>query len=218
MKISYAITVCNEFIEIQRLVNFLLQHKRPQDEIVVQQDASFKATASHTPLTPEMEVNLYCGNLADMGKIKFTYDFSLNNNFAAFKNHLTQQCTGDYIFQIDADEYPSEDLIQSLPEMLELNPEMDIFLVPRVNTVEGLTPEHIAKWGWNVTDTGWVNFPDFQWRIWRNVPEIKWVNKVHERLDGFKTYTMLPDVEYFALYHPKTIEKQEKQNNYYETL
>jgi hypothetical protein len=35
MKISYAITVCNEFIEIQRLVNFLLQHKRMQDNIVI---------------------------------------------------------------------------------------------------------------------------------------------------------------------------------------
>jgi hypothetical protein len=218
MKISYAITVCNEFIEIQRLLTFLLEHKRPQDEIVVQQDASFKATAPHTPLTPEMEVNLYCGNLADMGKIKFTCDFSLNKNFAAFKNHLTQQCTGDYIFQIDADEIPAEDLILHLPELLEINPEMDVFLVPRVNTVEGLTPEHIAAWGWNITDTGWVNWPDFQWRIWRNSPEIKWINKVHERLDGFKTWTAMPDVEYFALHHPKTIEKQEKQNSYYNTL
>ena len=35
MKISYAITVCNEFIEIQRLVHFLLQHKRMQDNIVI---------------------------------------------------------------------------------------------------------------------------------------------------------------------------------------
>ena len=40
MKISYAVTVCNEFIEIQRLITFLLEHKRPQDEIVVQQDLS----------------------------------------------------------------------------------------------------------------------------------------------------------------------------------
>lgn len=63
-----------------------------------------------------------------------------------------------------------------------------------------------------------VNWPDYQWRIWKNKPEIKWVNKVHERLDGFKTYTAMPDVEYFALNHPKTIEKQEKQNNYYDTL
>jgi hypothetical protein len=207
MKISYAITVCNEFIEIQRLVNFLLQHKRAQDNIVILFD---EANGD-----PEVESFLLSHSIN--GEFSW-HKGKFNNHFADWKNKLTSLCNGDYIFQIDADEYPSEDLIQSLPEMLELNPEMDIFLVPRINTVEGLTPEHIAKWGWNVTDTGWVNFPDFQWRIWRNVPEIKWINKVHERLDGFKTYTMLPDVEYFALYHPKTIQKQEKQNNYYDTL
>jgi hypothetical protein len=207
MKISYAITVCNEFVEIQRLVNFLLQHKRAQDNIVILYDEA----------NGDPEIESFLRSHSINGEFSW-HKGKFNNHFADWKNKLTSLCNGDYIFQIDADEYPSEDLIQSLPEMLELNPEMDIFLVPRVNTVEGLTPEHIAKWGWNVTDTGWVNFPDFQWRIWRNVPEIKWVNKVHERLDGFKTYTMLPDVEYFALYHPKTIDKQEKQNNYYDTL
>jgi len=35
MKISYAITVCNELEEISRLLNFLHQHKRPEDEICV---------------------------------------------------------------------------------------------------------------------------------------------------------------------------------------
>ena len=207
MKISYAITVCNEFIEIQRLVNFLLQHKRAQDNIVILYDEA----------NGDPEIESFLRSHSINGEFSW-HKGKFNNHFADWKNKLTSLCNGDYIFQIDADEYPSEDLIQSLPEMLELNPEMDIFLVPRINTVEGLTPEHIAKWGWNVTDTGWVNFPDFQWRIWRNVPEIKWVNKVHERLDGFKTYTMLPDVEYFALYHPKTIEKQEKQNSYYESI
>ena len=207
MRISYAITVCNEFVEIQRLVNFLLQHKRAQDNIVILYD---EANGD-----PEIEAFLRSHS---PNKEFAWHKGKFNKHFADWKNKLTSLCNGDYIFQIDADEYPSEDLIQALPEIIELNPEMDIYLVPRVNTVEGLTPEHIAKWGWNVTDTGWVNWPDFQWRIWRNVPEIKWVNKVHERLDGFKTYTMLPDVEYFALYHPKTIDKQEKQNNYYETL
>jgi len=207
MKISYAITVCNEFLEIQRLVHFLLQHKRMQDNIVILYD---EANGD-----PEIEAFLRSHS---PNKEFAWHKGKFDRHFADWKNKLTSLCNGDYIFQIDADEYPSEDLIQPLPEILELNPEMDIYLVPRVNTVEGLTPEHIAKWGWNVTDTGWVNWPDFQWRIWRNVPEIKWVNKVHERLDGFKTYTMLPDVEYFALYHPKTIEKQEKQNDYYSTL
>lgn len=215
MKISYAITVCNEFLEIQRLVTFLLSHKRPQDEIVIQMDLSLEDL--NTQPEEKNQVFAYIMKHQEQGHCRVILN-PLNRDFASFKNHLTQQCTGDYIFQIDADELPAEDLIQTLPEILELNPEMDIYLVPRVNTVEGLTPEHIAKWGWNVTDTGWVNWPDFQWRIWKNKPEIKWVNKVHERLDGFKTYTMLPDVEYFSLYHPKTIEKQEKQNQLYDQI
>jgi glycosyltransferase involved in cell wall biosynthesis len=215
MKISYAITVCNEFLEIQRLITFLLKNKRSQDEIVVQMDLNLEDLKNQPE--DKNQVFAYIMKHQEQGHIRVILS-PLNGHFANFKNHLTEQCTGDYIFQIDADEIPSEDLIQALPEILELNPEMDIYLVPRVNTVEGLTPEHIAKWGWNVTDTGWVNWPDFQWRIWRNVPEIKWVNKVHERLDGFKTYTMLPDVEYFALYHPKTIEKQEKQNQLYDQI
>ena len=37
--------------------------------------------------------------------------------------------------------------------------------------------------GWNVNDKGWVNWPDYQWRIWKNKPKIKWKNKVHEVLE-----------------------------------
>jgi hypothetical protein len=207
MKISYAITVCNEFIEIQRLVNFLLQHKRAQDNIVVLFDEA----------NGDPEVENFLRTHSVNGEFSW-HKGKFDRHFADWKNKLTGFCNGDYIFQIDADEIPSKDLIQTLPELLELNPEMDVFLVPRVNTVEGLTATHVAKWGWRVNEEGWVNWPDFQWRIWKNNPEIKWVNKVHERLDGFKTYTMLPDVEYFALYHPKTIEKQEKQNNLYNTI
>ena len=38
MKISYAITVCNEFVEIQKLIPFILKHKRSIDEIVILYD------------------------------------------------------------------------------------------------------------------------------------------------------------------------------------
>ena len=103
-------------------------------------------------------------------------------------------------------------LLQYLPEILEANPDNDIYLVPRVNTVEGLTQEHIQKWRWNVNENGWVNWPDYQWRIWKNKPEIKWKNKVHEVLDGYKTYSTLPAEPEFSLKHPKSIERQEKQN------
>ena len=38
MKISYAIPVCNELKEIQRLLGFLMANKRNQDEIIVLYD------------------------------------------------------------------------------------------------------------------------------------------------------------------------------------
>ncbi len=217
MKISYAITVCNEFIEIQRLVNFLLENKRDQDEIVVQQDLAYKKYASHTPLTPEMEVNLYCGNLDKEGQIKFICDFALDGHFANFKNNLTDNCSGDYIFQIDADEMPTTYMMDMIPEVLKHN-DVDVLKVPRINTVDGLTEQHIAKWKWGVNDRGWVNFPDFQWRIYKNDTKIKWVNRVHEVLEGYKTMSYLPTEEQWCLRHDKTIDRQEKQNKLYEEL
>ena len=40
MKISYAITVCNEHKEIEKLLTFLFEHKRDEDQVVVQMDKS----------------------------------------------------------------------------------------------------------------------------------------------------------------------------------
>ena len=215
MKISYAITVCNELQEIQRLITFLLQHKRPQDEIVVQMDL----TLDDMKKNPEdkRQVHSYIMKHNAQGNIRVAF-CPLNNDFAAFKNNLTQHCTGDYIFQIDADEIPTKTLMEYLPDIIDANPAVDVLLVPRINTVEGLTQAHIAKWGWNITPPGWVNFPDYQWRIFKNKPEIKWKNKVHEVLEGHKMLSTLPAEEEYCLFHPKTIEKQEKQNNYYNTI
>ena len=207
MKISYAITVCNEFVEIQKLVNFLRENKRQQDEVVILYDQKNGSEEIASWLTKQ---NKY-------PNIQFWRGF-FEGHFADWKNKLTEYCSGDYIFQIDADEMPNWYLLQYLPEILESNPDNEVYLVSRVNTVEGLTQEHIQKWGWNVNEKSWVNWPDYQWRIWKNKPEIKWVNKVHERLDGFKTYASLPADENLALYHPKDIKRQEKQNAYYSTL
>jgi len=205
--ISYAITACNEHVELERLLNQLNESIRLEDEIVVQLDIT--ATAKVKAVAEKYNV----GAPYEYHRIQAT----LNNDFASFKNNLSEHCTRDYIFQIDADEYPHPELIENLPALLEHNPEIDVFLVPRINTVEGLTEEHIRKWGWNVQN-GRVNFPDYQWRIWINKKNIKWINKVHERLDGFGLYCNLPLLDELCLYHPKDIIRQEKQNQYYNTL
>ena len=41
MKISYAITVCNELKEIKRLIGYLVEGKRREDEIVILFDSYF---------------------------------------------------------------------------------------------------------------------------------------------------------------------------------
>ena len=68
---------------------------------------------------------------------------------------------------------------------------MKYTLYPGVNTVEGLEDKHIQKWRWSINELGWINWPDYQWRIWKNKPEIKWKNKVHEVLDGYKNLCSL---------------------------
>jgi len=208
MKISYAITVCNEYEEIQKLVTFLKENKRVQDEVIILYDQKNGDERVAEWLT---KMNIY-------PNIQFWRGLWFEGHFADWKNKLTSYCTGDYIFQIDADEIPHKYLIDALPGILEENTDLEVLLVPRVNTVEGLTMEHINKWGWYVDINGRVNWPDYQWRIWKNKPEIKWVNKVHERLEGFKTYAPLPAEQSLALYHPKDIARQERQNSYYETL
>jgi glycosyltransferase involved in cell wall biosynthesis len=208
MKISYAITVCNEFAEIQRLLNQLLQHKKPQDEIVVLVDISKNEPSSYL-------LN-YLREFNSKNTIKLDEGY-FDGHFADWKNKLNSLCSGDFIFQIDADEYFPNEFIDLIHQILESNPEVDLYFVPRINTVSGLTEEHIQKWGWKV-ENGRVNYPDYQGRIYRNSSEIKWENKVHENIVGFKQYTALPEVDALSLIHPKTIERQERQNAYYETL
>ena len=206
MKISYAIPVCNEHAELEKLLSFLIEHIDENDEIVVQCDKG--------NTTPEVDKVL---GTWQGGPLRVIH-FPLNGHFSNFKNNLKEHCTGDWIFQIDADELPTYHLIRNLKELLLLNPTTEMFLVPRVNTVEGLTQEHVNKWRWNVNEKGWVNWPDYQTRIIQNSQKIKWQNRVLEQIVGISTQGALPMEEEWCLYHPKNIGKQEAQNNFYDTL
>ena len=212
MKISYAIPVCNEHIELKKLLSFLTKHINKNDEIVIQCDQG-----NTTPDVYKV-LEYFNSEIIDIDAPLKIIEFPLNSHFSNFKNNLKEHCTGDWIFQIDADELPHIDLILNLKEVLRSNPKLEMLSVPRVNTVEGLTQEHINKWGWNVNQNGWVNWPDYQTRIIKNIPRIKWENKVHEQIVGHLTKSELPIEELYCLYHPKSIKRQETQNNFYDTL
>ena len=209
MKISYAIPVCNELVELTRLLNFLIEKKREEDEIVILYDSENGSKNVEEFLRAKSVDNPQF----------MWYSNPLNKDFAQQKNYLTKMCTGDWVFLIDADEYPDEYLCASIPAIVEGNPDVEAYWVSRINTVQGLTKEHVSKWGWNVDKNGWVNFPDRQMRLYKNeLDRIFWTRPVHEQLVGYTKYASLPSNEEYCLHHPKDIKRQERQNNFYDTI
>ena len=205
--ISFAITTHNEGEYIRDLLDQLIPHcEKTGDEIVVVDDNS---TDSFT-----------CSMLydyADKDKIQL-HQHELNNDFAGHKNYLNALCNGEYIFQVDADEKFHENLLTYLHDIVDNNKGIDVFLIPRVNIVNGLTEEDIRRWGWRINEKGWVMFPDYQTRLYKNVEHIKWQGTVHERIVGYNTTASLPAEEEWSLYHIKDIDRQRKQNDYYDTI
>jgi glycosyltransferase involved in cell wall biosynthesis len=206
VSISYCITTHNEgAVYIKPLLDRLLKHIQPEDEIVLVDDFSDDPSTVNVLEEYRDRVNLYFN--------------SLDNDFAAHKNFAKSKCTKDYIFFIDADENVHESLLITLKEILYNNPTIEMFMVPRINIVQGLTEQHVQKWNWNVNEKGFVNYPDPQTRIVINKEEIKWENKVHERLVGHSSHTLLPfETEDYCLLHIKDFKRQEAQIGFYATL
>lgn len=202
VKISYAICVCNEDRELNSLVNFLLKVKDEEDEINILVDSK--------NVTPEVREVLksHSDNIV-VNEREFDGKFSDHRNYHATK------CTGDYIFAIDADEMPQEALITNIKTF-----EGDIMYVPRINICPGYTADWITDYKFNLNEMGWVNWPDYQGRYYKNNGEIKWSNDLHEKLEGPNPdkVAMLEAKPLIALWHIKTVERQDRQRAYYESL
>ena len=204
MDISYAVTTHNEHKELEALIPFILGNMQLNDELVILDD--------YSDLKTRMVLDTYVNN--GNYNIKF-HQRKLNGDFASHKNFMNSMCSGEWIFNIDADEIPCDFLMQNIKPLIKANPEVELFWVPRINIVNGITNEHIQRWRWRVDENNWVNWPDPQQRLYKNVPHIRWERKVHERLIGAKVDAPLPFEKDWALRHIKTIDKQEQQNELY---
>ena len=206
MKISYGITVHNEAEELKRLLEILHETIDDVDEVIVCMDGDDDAV--------RFELDVYSKKFCDSYKFMKVYQRKLDGDFSSQKNSVIENSSGDYIFHIDADEYPNKILLQQLKQILTMN-DVDLVWIPRVNTVEGFTQRDVAEWGWRISEKGWVNYPDYQARVFRNKKDIRWTRPLHEYITGCITYSHLQPHEELSLYHPKTREKQIKQNQFY---
>lgn len=203
--VSYGITVNDEVNELENLLNILLPLIDKNDEVIVLQDITNK----------NKDVSELLEKYDNIIKI----EAKLNGDFATFKNKLLEKASSKYIFQIDADEYPKEKLIKNLKKFLFKHRKYDCFVVPRINIVNGITEEYIEKWNWKIDRNNYINFPDFQTRLFKLNKKIRWQNKIHEVLINYTRLKELPtENEDYCLVHIKEMSKQKKQNAFYDTL
>lgn len=203
ISISYSILTHNEDKSLKRLLDLLLECKDDNDEIVILDDYSDN---EKTLEILDTYTSIY--------EMKYEQRHLLKD-FAGQKNYLSRMCKCSYIINIDADELPSRYFMKNIKSVLEVNPTIDLFWIPRANTVKGITDKHVEKWGWNVNEKGLVNWPDIQGRLYKNRPNIRWEGMVHERVVGYREHTFLPHEGKWAIIHKKDIDKQEKQNEFY---
>ena len=208
--ISFCITTKNEGRYVDGLLHQLismLDKSNGEDEIVIIDDYS----------DDEETIDILNDWRNSQPEIQF-YQRHLQKDFSTHKNFGIEKCSKHWIFQIDADETLGSALEENVHSLLLDNSEIELFLVPRVNIVNGITQEDIKKWGWSQNEKGWNMWPDFQTRIFQNTKNIKWQGKVHERIVGFNTWTRLPEEEEWSLYHIKDVERQRSQNELYRTI
>ena len=206
--ISYLVTCKNTGFEFQILLERLYKYGE-NNECIILDDYS------ENPDTLQILNNISNNNFFKV------YKHKLDRNYSEHKNYGKSQCQGDYIFQIDDDELPSETLLENLKDIIKFNNNIELFWVPRINDFKGVNSENSRQWGWRLTpyeDRLIVNWPDPQGRIFKNLPHIEWKRRLHENIEGHKSYVYLPYEFDLSLNHNKTIEKQIETNIRYNKI
>lgn len=134
MRLSYLVTCHNETDSLHKLLSKLCEFKKIHHEIVVVDDFSTEPKTLEILDKFKSEIKL-CQH-------------KLDRNYGSHKNYGIEQCVGEWIFQLDGDEYPTDALIQNIDDILEGNNQNEVIWLPRLNYFRGVTQQDITTWGW----------------------------------------------------------------------
>jgi len=136
--ISYLVTCKNTGLSLQFLLERLYKYNQ-NCECIILDDYSDDSNTLQV-----------LNNISNNNFFKI-YKHKLDRNYSEHKNYGKTFCQGEYIFQIDDDEMPAETLLESLIELIDLNKDVELFWIPRINDFKGVTDIEAKKWGWRLT-------------------------------------------------------------------
>ena len=154
MKISYLVTCHNEDTSLDRCITTLVTHKDDEDEILILDDFSdnpkTKEILQRWQYAAKITMLLPTGTVDKFPNVR-VIQHALDKNYGGHKNYGNEQCTGDWVFQIDGDEIPNPTLIINLKDIIQANESIDLIFVPRINDFIGVTDVHARQWGWRLS-------------------------------------------------------------------
>jgi hypothetical protein len=186
VKITYSIQVRDESRELFTLLDFLIKVIDYVDNIHVVVDTTHK-TEKVQEVLEHFSKNITVFERA--------FDTSHGNSM-----YHKEVATGDYVFTLEADEIPQETLIKSIKSVISVEGS-EIIFVPRVNICPNMTQEylHISE-GFEMNRVGWLNWPDYQSRIYRRDDHITWSEDDVPKLHGSDKVTGMKDSPLLALW------------------
>lgn len=206
IRLSIGILVHDEAEELDRLLSAIGAYTAPWLEVVIVEDTA----------TPEVRAVLETHRSSVVHAV---HSRKLDKNFADQRNFLKGKCRGRYILMLDADELPPGHVMANMARLLDFMDAnaLEVVALPRINLLTGGDLNSLPP-RYPVDERGWVGFPEYQNRLFRNDPALRWVNRVHERLIGYKRRMLLPAEEAYALLHRKDFDDFVRSNSYYDRI
>lgn len=211
--ISYCTTVYNEKEYIKTLLSKLTKVVTTDEEIIVVQTYREEIETRENFFTEIQKI------ITDNPNIIYkTFHFEVSSvGWNSVKNYMNRLSTKRYIFNLDSDEDYPENAFNVIRDVVK-NSNFDLVFIPRVNTVDGLTDEDVQKWKWNLNEKKWINWPDYQPRLYKNDSKIIWGGGPHDGVLGAQSVGALEAIEELAIIHKKDIARQRMQNNLYDKI
>jgi hypothetical protein len=138
------------------------------------------------------------------------YTNYLRGDFSEARNFLKSKCTKEWCLLVDPDEFLLEGQQEEFKKLISSldSSKYDAVRLPRINWAD---KEQTLQM--EITGT-----KDYQFKLFKNVPYIRYVNKVHEVLRGCKNILDYPCLMTQHNQFWKTDERRIHQNQLYATI